>query len=142
MAGTDSPGSFEDFQLMRGRKDVQMVLNGPVYRGYWLIHPESNWTPRCLQANTKGVTVATTFNIADTAEKQRWIFLTSGDLNNLPTAILQPTVHDASSSSASSTSTSDIFTASGRKVGQGKSTLSTLPDGVYIINGKKVIKCK
>ena len=142
MAGTDSPGSFEDFQLMRGRKDVQMVLNGPVYRGYWLIHPESNWTPRCLQANTKGVTVATTFNIADTAEKQRWIFLTSGDLNNFPTAISQPTVHDASSSSASSSSTSDIFTASGRKVGQGKATLSTLPDGIYIINGKKVINCK
>ena len=137
MAATASPGSFEDFQLMRGRKDVQMVLNGPVYRGYWLIHPESNWTPRCLQANSNGVTVATTFNIADTAEKQRWIFLTSSDLNNIPTAISQPTVPASPASSAS-----DIYTTSGRKVGQGESTLSTLPNGVYIINGKKVVNSK
>ena len=60
----------ENWHLMKGRVDVDGQ------RGYWIIHPESNWTPRCLQANANGNTAQATFNIANSAETQRWLILT------------------------------------------------------------------
>ncbi len=60
----------ENWHLMRGRVDVDGQ------RGYWIIHPESNWTPKCLQANANGNTAQATFNIANTAEAQRWLIMT------------------------------------------------------------------
>lgn len=57
----------ENWHLMKGRVDVDGQ------RGYWIIHPESNWTPHCLQANANGVTGNTTFNIANSAATQRWL---------------------------------------------------------------------
>ncbi len=64
----------ENWHLMKGRVDVDGL------RGYWIIHPESNWTPHCLQANANGATVSATFNIANAAETQRWIILTAGEV--------------------------------------------------------------
>ncbi len=61
----------ENWHLMRGRVDVDGQ------RGYWIIHPESNWTPKCLQANANGNTAQATFNIANTAEAQRWLIMTA-----------------------------------------------------------------
>ena len=60
----------DNWHLMKGRVDV----NGQ--RGYWVIHPESNWTPHCLQANANGNTATAIFNIANTATTQRWLILT------------------------------------------------------------------
>ena len=60
----------ENWHLMRGRVDVDGQ------RGYWIIHPESNWTPKCLQANANGNTSAVNFNIANAAEVQRWLIMT------------------------------------------------------------------
>ena len=60
----------ENWHLMKGRVDVDGQ------RGYWIIHPESNWTPRCLQANVNGNTGQNTFNIANSAEAQRWLIMT------------------------------------------------------------------
>ena len=60
----------ENWHLMKGRVDV----NGQ--RGYWVIHPEQNWTPKCLQANLNGATSAATFNIANSATTQRWLIMT------------------------------------------------------------------
>ena len=62
--------SAEDFHLLKGRVDV----NGQ--RGYWLIHPEANWEPKCIQANTSNAVGATTFNIENSAERQRWLIIT------------------------------------------------------------------
>ena len=60
----------ENWHLMKGRVDV----NGQ--RGYWVIHPTSNWTPPCMQANANGAVGTATFNIANTAETQRWLIMT------------------------------------------------------------------
>ena len=60
----------ENWHLMKGRVDVDGQ------RGYWIIRPVSNWSPVCLQANANGATAATVFNIANSAEVQRWLILT------------------------------------------------------------------
>lgn len=62
--------SNEDWHLMKGRVDIDGQ------RGYWIIHSESNWTPKCLQANANGATAVATFNIANSAETQRWLIST------------------------------------------------------------------
>ena len=61
----------ENWHLMRGRVDVDGQ------RGYWIIHPTANnWTPPCLQANVNGTTGPVAFNIANSAEMQRWLIMT------------------------------------------------------------------
>ena len=73
--------SSEDFQLMKGRVDVKMGSANTQKRGYWVIHPTSNWTPQCLQANSNGTTTAATFNIANSATAQRWLILTQEEMS-------------------------------------------------------------
>ena len=68
------PTSSENFHLMKGRVDVPM--GSEALRGYWIIHPTSNWTPPCMTANTNGNIAGTTFNIANSSTKQRWLILT------------------------------------------------------------------
>ena len=65
------------WHLMRGRVDVDGQ------RGYWIIHPESNWTPKCLQANANGNTAQATFDIANSAEAQRWLIMTAEEAQTL-----------------------------------------------------------
>ena len=73
----------ENWHLMKGRVDVVGQ------RGYWIIHPESNWTPRCLQANTNGNTGTATFDIANTAERQRWLIMTMEDTKSMETKAVE-----------------------------------------------------
>lgn len=73
------PTAAEDFQLMRGRNDVGPDNAVLALRGYWIISPEANWTPKCLQAGTNGATLAATFNISNSAEKQRWLILSADE---------------------------------------------------------------
>ena len=82
----------ENWHLMKGRVDVVGQ------RGYWIIHPESNWTPRCLQANANGNTGTATFNIANTAEAQRWLIMTMEDTKSMESKAVEQmkqTVADA-----------------------------------------------
>ena len=72
----EKPTANENWHLMRGRVDV----NGQ--RGYWIIHPEANWTPKCLQANANGNTASVNFNIANSAEAQRWLIMTMDETKN------------------------------------------------------------
>ncbi len=72
--------SSEDFQLMKGRVDVKMGSTNTQKRGYWIIHPTSNWTPQCLQASSDGTTTAATFSIANGATAQRWLILTQDEM--------------------------------------------------------------
>ncbi len=84
MASRTIPTTNEDFQLMRGRVDVGSAGT----RGYWIIHPTSNWSPTCLQANANGVTVGATFNIANAATTQRWLILTEDEMTALSTNMM------------------------------------------------------
>ena len=82
----------EDWHLMKGRVDVVGQ------RGYWIIHPESNWTPRCLQANANGNIGTATFDIANSAERQRWLIMTMEDTKSMETKAVEQmrqTVADA-----------------------------------------------
>ena len=74
-----TPTSSENFQLMKGRVDVEATG----HRGYWIIHPETNWSPLCLQANANGATGAATFNIANNATAQRWLILTEEEMRSI-----------------------------------------------------------
>ena len=125
----------ENFHLMRGRVDV----SSEKLRGYWLIHPQQSWDPRCLQANASGATTAAVFNIANTATAQRWLIMTAGELKAFdvatsieelpqPTLSLQPTAR-----------TSAVYTLDGRKVAADASRLSDLPQGIYVVGGRKVV---
>ena len=72
-----APASSENWHLMRGRVDIDGQ------RGYWMIHPESSWTPKCLQAEANGATTAATFNIANTATAQRWLMMTAAQMDEM-----------------------------------------------------------
>ena len=74
----------ENFQMMKGRVDV----GKKGLRGFWVIHPNSNWTPACLQANANGVTSAATFNIANSATTQRWLVLNEEEMRSLNQLLL------------------------------------------------------
>lgn len=82
----ETPTSADNFQLMRGRNTIAMGATKLDQRGYWIIHPESNWTPKCLQANLAGLTSAATFNIANSADIQRWLILSAEEMTGVETA--------------------------------------------------------
>lgn len=79
---TAKPSSNEDWHLMMGRVDV----GGR--RGYWIIHPEANWQPHCLQAASGNRTTAATFDIANGATQQRWLILTADELATVENSAL------------------------------------------------------
>ena len=79
-----NPTGNENFHVMRGR--VNVGSGGD--RGYWIIHPTTNWTPPCLQANANGATAGATFNISNAATAQRWLILTQDQATSLTTELL------------------------------------------------------
>lgn len=82
------PEATDNFQLMRGRRDVEMGTETIGQRGFWIIYPASNWTPRCLQAGASGITSAATFNIANSSERQRWLILSKEEMGAVENAAL------------------------------------------------------
>jgi len=68
----------DNFHLMRGRVDVGS--GKAPKRGYWIIHPTGDWSPKSLQANTNGNTGQANFNLANTATNQRWLILTADEM--------------------------------------------------------------
>ena len=70
-----TPTAADNLHLMRGRIDVGSGESAT--RGYWLIHPTGNWTPTCIQANANGAVGNATFDIKNSATKQRWLILTA-----------------------------------------------------------------
>lgn len=75
-----------DFHLMRGRIDVGSGEN--VQRGYWIIHPTGDWSPNCLTANANGSTTSQTFDLKNTATKQRWLILTADEILSFENGII------------------------------------------------------
>lgn len=79
-----TPTAMENIHLMKGRVDVGETG----MRAYWMIHPTSDWTPPCMQAEENGIVSAKTFNIANAATTQRWLILTQDDMNTLSEQML------------------------------------------------------
>ena len=122
--------SNDNFHLMKGR--INVGSGSSAKRGYWLIHPTTNWTPPCMVASSNNVVGASTFNIANSATAQRWLILTAEELQQFeqqPDVIVSPTAkpNDAPSS---------IYTLDGRRLHADKRQLRP---GIYLINGRKTI---
>jgi hypothetical protein len=113
----------ENWHLMKGRVNV----GGK--RGYWIIHPEQNWQPSCLQANANGRTASATFNIANTAEAQRWLILTASEMDTTVPSAVETVKHDADGTSVQQ---SAVYDLQGRRV-------SKPARGLYIQGGRKVL---
>ena len=61
----------EDWHLMKGRVDADGL------RGYWIIQPNhTNWTVKCLSAIDKNKVSTKAFDLANSAEAQRWLIMT------------------------------------------------------------------
>lgn len=76
------PSSTENFQLMGGR--VRAEVNETYSaQGFWIIVPQANVTPPCLQANTNGSVSTVSFNLENSASAQRWIILSSEELEEI-----------------------------------------------------------
>jgi hypothetical protein len=71
----EAPASSENWHLMKGRVDVEGQ------RGYWMVHPQYDWSVKCLQAGADGSTSAAAFDISNTAVTQRWLIMTADQMN-------------------------------------------------------------
>ena len=123
--------SNDNFHLMKGRVNVGSGTTAK--RGYWLIHPSGNWEPPCIAANPNGAVISSTFNIANTATRQRWIILTADEL---PTYDLTGISMPQADETAEVRKNTGIYTLDGRKIHADKSQLKP---GLYIINGRKTV---
>ena len=125
-----SPIANDWLHLMRGRVDV----TSEKYRGYWIIHPITEWSPNCMVANQSGTVGQATFNIANTATTQRWLILTEEEMRKINTYVNG--IDEVIFNQEDEYSTSGIYDLQGRKV----SGESPTRKGIYIVNGKKVVK--
>ena len=73
-----NPTAADNLHLMRGRIDVGSGES--VQRGYWLIHPTNDLSPKAMQANANGTVGSAGFDIKNTATKQRWLILTAEEM--------------------------------------------------------------
>ena len=126
----DTPTANDNFHLMKGRVNVGSGSNAR--RGYWLIHPTTNWTPPCLTAKANGTTGSATFNIANSAKTQRWLILTAEELPLFE----QPNAIGSIPADSGQQVPSAIYSLDGLKLNKGKDQLKP---GIYIIDGRKTV---
>ena len=76
------PTAAENLHVMKSRIDLTVGSGNDTFtgRGFWFIHPTSNWTPPAMTGTRSGVTTQS-FNIANSASQQRWLLL---DVDELP----------------------------------------------------------
>lgn len=123
-----SPIANDWLHLMRGRVDVTTEK----YRGYWMIHPISDWNPSCMVANASGTIGQATFSLANSATTQRWLILTEEEMRKINTYV--DGIDEVSIDKASESMVNAIYDLQGRKISPEQSR-----KGIYIVNGKKHI---
>ena len=73
--------SNKDFHLMRSRIDANIEGSQETgIRGYWIIHPEANMKPACMNIGEDGQINAIPFNMSNESTTQRWLILTTDEL--------------------------------------------------------------
>ena len=89
------------FQFMGARIKTQIGTGANAFttKGFWLIHPDGSSKPTCLSASANGVTVNTTFNIANTSTTQRWLLLSTDDVKLVGVALATTGFRDVNNSS-------------------------------------------
>jgi len=114
---------------------VDGELNGETYDIYHLIHPASTDTPYALGAAENGATQRITFSNTNDAAAQRWLIIAQDAVENRATAI-----GAVSETPTGTAQRQGIYTLDGRLVSRNTADLTTLQPGIYIINGKKVVR--
>ncbi len=84
LVAKDSPTSTENFQLKNARISTIVGTGSNTYttQGYWVVRPEHKLNPTCFAAAANGATTATTFSLENSANTQRWLFLTAEELTD------------------------------------------------------------
>ena len=90
-----TPTAADDLHLMRGR--VNVGSGEGATRGYWIIHPTGNLSPNAMQANANGTVGSATFDIKNTATKQRWLILTAEQAAQMEQAAVEAIKYDVKS---------------------------------------------
>ena len=133
MAERTSPVTADHMQLMRGRVDVTDYK----FRGYWIFNPTSNWTPNAFYASSTTATGATTFNLRNTATVQRWLILTDEEMRAINTTT--DGIRIVADETEGNGVCGGVYDLQGRRLQTGGAEVETLPRGIYIVGGKKVI---
>ena len=124
-----SPVANDWLHLMRGRVDV----TSEKYRGYWIIHPITEWSPNCMLANASGTIGQTTFNLSNAATTQRWLILTEAEMRKINTYVNG--IDDVRINEKNDEVANGVYDLQGRKV----SPQLQSRKGIYIVNGKKYV---
>jgi hypothetical protein len=126
-----SPVANDWLHLMRGRVDV----TAEKYRGYWIIHPITDWNPNCMIANASGSIGQATFNLANSATTQRWLILTEEEMRKINTYVDGINTIESEEHPQESIESQGMFDLQGRRVNNSNGQRK----GIYIVNGKKVV---
>lgn len=86
-----TPITSDYFQLMMARNTTEIGSGENVFisKGFWIIHPESNNAPTCLTATTYTTTTTSSFNLADSSTKQRWLLLSEDEVSLFSAALIK-----------------------------------------------------
>ena len=125
----DTPSFAELFHVLPARVDSQLGSEDiPLTKtAYWLLHPNKYSSP-ALTATAKAITESK-YDASNEATAQQWFILTADELETLTTSI------EEAPKATPSTHCTDIYDLQGRKV-----NTATLRHGIYIVNGRKVVK--
>ena len=79
---TTAPTANENLHVMKSRIDLTIGSGSDTFtgRGFWFIHPTSDWSPPTMTGTRSGVT-SKSFDIANSATQQRWLLLDSDQLS-------------------------------------------------------------
>ena len=128
-------GDEQDFQLMKGRVDVDE--DGT--RGYWITR-HANRNPSTMGSSSATTLSRTTFNLANTATSQRWVILTEEQMRAKNAAALGIGAVTDRQDVEQNKAHEGVYTIDGRQVSCNAQALGNLGHGIYIVNGKKVAK--
>ena len=71
----------DNFHLMKGRVDVG--IGKTTMRGYWIISPSGNLSPKCLNAGSNGLVFQSDFDIRNSSSHQRWLILNKDEMEEV-----------------------------------------------------------
>lgn len=127
-----TPTANMKFQLMKARVNA---TDSTTLRGYWIsLHASRN--PNTLFVSTAGKVGNAQFNIANSAKSQRWLILTADEAPQFDIATGISTIK-ADTDNTTATAAKGIYNLQGVKVADDANT--SLPAGIYIVNGKKYV---
>ncbi len=130
-----TPGDEQDFQLMKGRVNV----DDDGTRGFWITR-HAGRNPWTLSSSSATALTRATFNLANSATSQRWVILTAEQMREKNTAAMGIGAVTDRQEVEQTKMREGIYTLDGRRVSSSAQALGTLGHGIYIVNGKKVAK--